>query len=855
MAIVSRLQLDHPALGATGGAGLHASIEAIYSKIGNNMADRILVAVNLNNAATATVTHNFKTPFANLRYDLYLYDETTTELDLITSSSTPPISQFTIMANGGNPETQIDILNSSGVQRDLALVVFCDPINLRELADLNVTSPQDGQALVFNSTTSKWEAGASGDASFKFQSIAANVLSVKGGFVKLGDGREIATYNGSTYGSDITVNLASLFAAPLNGTAYYLYVDLNSLAGEFADTNSRLVWPVQTADYKLFATKPQDIDRSRYVPLGQVRGTTGSNYSTTLFSTFAAKNHNNGPLTISPKVYSLSQAVGSVGSASQIQAGHLLASQSFPSAIALTQYSFHPLAANALDGNTTNAKNLTNNGTILFTGANIFGGASLAAVLNGTTQNFSSTDAFFNPGASKPFALGGWFRATSWTGSAQIPMAQEASTSDRGFGIIIDGTGLIAFRGANNATTPTDISIPNPGFAANSWHHLAMVYDFGTTTLKGYIDGKLVGTVPLSNQVAVSAPIFRIGARNTAAANFFAGSVEDCFFVNNYLLTDEDIRKIYSTKINHNTNVASANQDWKVIVGSGACKVPNIQPIVCQNNSNTVYVDFSDLTSTETVDLALLDMGMTAVSVPAVPPFDQTYSSNPTFPLSHGLSEVPSLQVGYNDGTGAWSWSTGEGLITANSTQINGTVATLFTAGATQVRIRAIVGASPTGVKQATATAAGIVKGGTVPGATDGAAIAAGFIGHVQTFTGTVFNTTTSTPVVFRTFPGIVKGVYLFTCALTAFAGGNSNVEFRFRKTTGSVLVKNLHAFLPASAVVINLAFPLIVEADQSYELTVHSSNASFQITIEGNLVNQTGTVDAGQTYEFTRIG
>ena len=48
-------------------------------------------------------------------------------------------------------------------------------------------------------------------------------------------------------------------------------------------------------------------------------------------------------------------------------------------------------------------------------------------------------------------------------------------------------------------------------------------------------------------------------------------------------------------------------------------------------------------------------------------------------------------------------------MVTATSTNIEGTVATLFTAGATQVRIRAVVGASPTGVKEASASAAGLV--------------------------------------------------------------------------------------------------------------------------------------------------
>ena len=53
--------------------------------------------------------------------------------------------------------------------------------------------------------------------------------------------------------------------------------------------------------------------------------------------------------------------------------------------------------------------------------------------------------------------------------------------------------------------------------------------------------------------------------------------------------------------------------------------MPSWMPVVDQSDSNNLYADFSDLGSAETVDMALLDLGMSAVAVPAVPPFDQTY--------------------------------------------------------------------------------------------------------------------------------------------------------------------------------------------------------------------------------------
>jgi len=713
MAVVSRLQLDHPALGTTGGAGLHASIQALYQKIGDNLADRLFFIQNLNNAATSTVEHNFKVPFSALRYDLYLWDEGTGELTRITSASSPAISSFTIAATSGFLTTKIDVTNSSGAQRDLALVVFNDPIEIDELTDVDLTvAPQDGQALVYDAGASKFKAGASGDASFKLQSIAANVLTLKGGYLQLDDGRELATYSSPTYGVDITVSLLALEAAPVDGTVYYLYIDLDSLGSEQSQgLTGRKLYQVTQANMVLSATTPAAINRARYVVLGSVMGEAASTYEVGNFTTIAARKHDNGPLAINPKVYSLSQAVGSVGSASQIKAGHILAAESFPSAMTATKVSFFNLAANANDGQTTTPRNLTNNGGTLFTGTNIFGGASLAANLDGVNDNFSSTDAHFNPGASKSFAVGGWFKATDWTPAATMLLfAQDATASDRGFKLELSTSGQLLWQATNTAAAiDYTITTPAPGFTDATWHHFAMVFDFSNLLIKAFIDGKMVGSTTYVNQRAVSAPIFRIGAQRSGS-EFFTGAVEDCFFVNDYLLTDADVRKLYASKLAHGANVSAANQDWKFLLGSGVQKAPSSSPVVDQTSSNTLYADFSDLDAAETVDIALLDMGMTAVAVPAVPPFDQTYTSNPSFPISHGLSEVPSLQVGYKDASGDWHWTTGEGAVKADSTQLKGSIQTYFDAAATHVRIRAVVGASPTGVKEATASAAGIVK-------------------------------------------------------------------------------------------------------------------------------------------------
>jgi hypothetical protein len=618
----------------------------------------------------------------------------------------------------------------------------------------------NGRVLVANSATStglEWQASTGGgDTSFRIESIAANVATINGGYLKLNDGRELATYNSPTYGVDITVNLLTL-----NGTAasqvHYLYIDLNTLGAEQSiGIGSRRGYQITQANFALLTTYPTAVNLSRYVPIGTALGTGGA-YSSSDFTTFAAKVHANNPVAVNPKVYSLSQAVGAVGSASQIQAGHLLAAASFPSDITTSQYSYFPLAANALDGNTTNAKDLTNNGTTPFTGSNIFGGSSLAAALNGTTQYFSSTDAFFSPDLSTTaIGFGGWFKA-AWTTLTDKMLFNCGGTGASSYQIYITSGKDVFFAHNSSASVTSSVSIANPVFGDSSWHHFAMVISAGT--LFAYIDGKLVGSVSVTGASNPSND-FTIGRQSDASSRYFSGSIEDCFFVNGYALKDSDIRKLYASKLTHNANVSAANQDWRFVLGSGVQKLPSWQPVVDQSDSNVLYADFSDLGSTETVDAALLDLGMSPVVVPAVAPFDQTYTSNPSFPISHGLSEVPSLQVGYKDASGDWHWTTGEGAVKADSTQLKGSIQTYFDASATHVRLRGVVGNSATGVKDATDSTSGLLP--VVTAMSDSLAT---MLGHKQYLHGAAYNGGNSPTITLSSGGGslssVTRGIFI----------------------------------------------------------------------------------------------
>lgn len=284
MTIVSRLQLDHPALGAAGGSALHAQIEAIYTKVGNNIGSRYFLVLNLNDTANTDVDHNFRSAFDDLRVELYLYDEGTTELTQLTDDTSPARSAFTVAATPGFLTTKVRVTNNSGAQRDLVVIVQHDPVNLAELenVDLVTAPPEDGQALVYQSSNKKWIAGASGDSSLKIQSVTDPSAVIKGGPGILLDANQILrTYDGAggastDYGADLTINLDTLLGGnPANATTYWLYIDLYTLAlspTTLSDSGQK-VYGITIANLVITTQDPENTlrDPTRYVPLGFIR--------------------------------------------------------------------------------------------------------------------------------------------------------------------------------------------------------------------------------------------------------------------------------------------------------------------------------------------------------------------------------------------------------------------------------------------------------------------------------------------------------------------------------------------------------------------------------------------------------
>lgn len=301
MATVSRLILPHPALGTTGGVALHTAVEALYQKIGDAIANRWYQITDFDNGESNDLEHNFDADITTLRWDLYVF--TGGQWILVTPTSSPALSAFTVAETVGFEDTKLTVTNvSAGNDLLVAVVITQDPIYLsqNDIKDVDITTvaPEDGQALVYEAASLKFKPGASGDASLKIQSVTDPNAVIKGGYLMIDDERELATYDGAgalstDYGKDLTVSLDTILGGnPANATAYYLYIDLQTLGAQVTQTDTgRRVYAVVQANFVISTLTPETRDPRRYVPLGFLRsadaGTvwsgTGSKFGTTAF--------------------------------------------------------------------------------------------------------------------------------------------------------------------------------------------------------------------------------------------------------------------------------------------------------------------------------------------------------------------------------------------------------------------------------------------------------------------------------------------------------------------------------------------------------------------------------------------
>jgi hypothetical protein len=629
---VGRLQCVHPDLGFDGGVTLEGHVKSTLTKISDAVNSRYFVSRLLANGASVDFTHNFKCAFSELRINLFLIDGSD-ELTRITSATTPPLSQFSIVAKIGLLTTAITVTNNSGSSRDIALVIIQGKgaEYLSDLYDCDTTGKEDGQALVYSLSAGKFLPGASGDASFKFQSInsSGTALVVKKGYIRLSDGRVLYL------AADLTIDVSTTIVA--NGY-WYSYLDVNTLSVSSIVSGRKLI-AITSSNFAYSETAPEDNNLTRYIPMGQITRLAGV---FTLATTEAFRAYDF-PLGADKSLeYTLPlQTISTVGTAGQIAAGHVLAQNSFPSA-AYASTSFYNMDS-VNDENTGLAHNLTNVNSATFNNNGILGDSNNALLLNGTTQYLSSTDIHFDPGDTD-FTCGGWFNPTSWSTGVHVLCCSWAASA-YSYYFVLDAGSIKIYASTTGSDNPLLLTYDASSFAG--WHHVSIKYVASSNTFYLYVDGKSVSSGSLSTNLIASGATrkFNIGTYNNGSGYFYAGLIDEFFFCNGTAYTDNDIAKIYASKLTHSRTLSPVSQKWLMTGVSAGGQARELSDNIIDMDVDDLYFDLSDEISTTQAELKLYNVSQTGLSKSAKPrTLEMTVDAlDALLPITHGLGCVPEI--------------------------------------------------------------------------------------------------------------------------------------------------------------------------------------------------------------------
>lgn len=165
MTILGRAKVDHPALGTTGGAGLHTSVETIYTVLSDHEAGRYIVATSIANSAVTVFDHNLGSNLSELTVQIFTGTFPTGVLVPNAKSS-----GWTIAETSGFAKTKLDITAPSSGGPHTFYVLITNVSDAKERAEaLNGIQPTYIPAMVgqvrFDSTYGqRWIATGAGAA-------------------------------------------------------------------------------------------------------------------------------------------------------------------------------------------------------------------------------------------------------------------------------------------------------------------------------------------------------------------------------------------------------------------------------------------------------------------------------------------------------------------------------------------------------------------------------------------------------------------------------------------------------------------------------------------------------------------
>ena len=556
-------------------------------------------------------------------------------------------------------------------------------VDLKSLGSFNFSTANSTSAIVENKDIVKFAAGTGsgggGDSSFKFQTISANILTVKKGYLILNDGREIYTP------SDFTIDLTTV--ASVDGN-YYGYIDIASLTTTPTYVNGRKVYQVTSSNFSFLTSTPDSygFNLSRYIPIGTVQRTGGSwlNQQTT-----ALRRHDTIVLGVDASL-EFSQAyttVGNVGDVSQIKAGHELDSNSFPSTIVTANVSWYGLT-NAND-TSTNGRNLTPNGAPVFTDTNIFGVANCFAP-DGINDYLSSSSSFFGPSAATAFAFGLWIKADNYSAAGIQGLVSNFGTGNKSYKLQLNA-GNLEFVTSSNGTLETTTFLYD-ATTLSGWNQIVVSYNPSGTLFSFYLNGSFLLSASLS--IFSGTITFNLAAANNVT--WFGGAIDEFFFITGNYLIQDNISKLYATKIVHNRNLVSTNQKWSGLVTYGDIEKDLFTNFTVDLTPNVLYADFSDQAAIVQIALKLANTGNIGLSKPVKSRTLKLTAAqlDALMPLTHYLYDVPFLRLQVDEGSGQYATHDDASYFTATTSQIisTGTTLTSVLGGSTVVRFTYSVG-------------------------------------------------------------------------------------------------------------------------------------------------------------------
>ena len=595
-----------PDLGDPAGSGQVTVVQDTITELSNDDNARYRTASAIADSTLTTFTHDFGVAFSELNILVY-----TGTYPSLTRVADPTASGWVIAANGGNPLTQIDVTTpGSGGPHTFALQIIqgrgAEKIDDLDDVDVSTTAPEDGQALVYDGV-SAWIPGASGDSSFKCQEVVDPTLTIKPGFLKLDSGDELYI------AADLDVSLDTIFGTdPVDATPYYLYLDLDSIPANALLGDGRLVRTVSLeAHFSVQTTSPDAISLVRYVPICFIRSADSGNvWSGTgaVVSTLAIRSHGRPVVNVSPTVYELSkQTVGAVGDVGQVKAGHVLTNESFPAFT--NELSYYNLNAD-LNDDSGQARTLVDNGTIPFTGTDIFGGTG-AAVMNGSSQWFSNTSVHFNPGDAD-FSIGLWY--TPGVNAFDTIYSQGPTSADRVFMVAAHTDNLRLYATNTAGTYDSSVFLTWPNGKPTIPVFISHVYTTSDKTHRFYLDGEYFGELVQQIRSATVSEL-NIGTE-FGTLNFSSGTFEQ-FYYTKQAYTASEIRKLFAAKINHGKNIVVENQEWSATFFDSNDEIINKldNDYLVHLTPDNIYIE-AGLAATDSIALRLQNQSFTTTVVP-----------------------------------------------------------------------------------------------------------------------------------------------------------------------------------------------------------------------------------------------